>query len=474
VKKTQITIISIASAIVLLGLVLMQLYWLKSAMLVRETDFRYDIKRTFTKVLEKVDYMEQSARRAQLIEYFNKVRSGQRLENDSNFQSYYHQEQSFNGRFNATYSIGVVQNEDKNNPLRALIENPLFEDLELSQKRIDSVIRLELQHHNILTNYEFNVFNNLNDQFVYELDSKTDKEELLQQSFSFPIHSNSMFQQLFLTIYFPNEKGFLLQQMSLMLIISVILVLGLISIFTYTIYTIVQQKKLSEMKNDFINNMTHEFKTPVSTVSLACQALTDSDMEKSFDTYDTYVGIIQEENKRLGLMAEKILQTAIIDKGRLILKRENVDFHDCIHEVVNNYEFIINEKGGHIELQLDADDSNISIDRVLLKNVISNLLDNANKYSEESPNICIRTLNANNGLQFEVEDNGIGISKKNLKRIFEKLYRVPTGNVHNVKGFGLGLSYVKAIVDEHKGSIEVESQLKKGTTFKVWIPKSDD
>lgn len=437
--------------------------------MIREADFKWDINRTFTEVLKRVDYIEQSNRRAQLLDYHLKARSGQSVENDSNFQSYYYQEQSFNGRYSITYSTRNG-NVDYNVPFVDLFHNPLFAEPQKNHRKIDSIIKLELREHHIQTKYEFNIYNNISKKFYYKVDNQYDKEDLLRQSFKFPLHSNSMKQQLFITVFFPNERGFLWGQMSFMLIVSILLVLGLISIFTYTIYTIVRQKKVSEMKNDFINNMTHEFKTPVSTVSLACQALTDVDMNKTSEIYDTYLGIIQEENKRLGLMAEKILQTAIIDQGKLNLNLVDIDFHECIHEVVNNYEFVIIEKEGHIDLHLDALNSVISADRVLLKNIISNLLDNANKYSAGAPIISIRTHNINDGLQFEVKDNGIGIGKKNLKKIFDKLYRVPTGDVHNVKGFGLGLSYVKAIVDAHKGQVTVESQLNKGTTFKIWIP----
>ena len=472
-KKRHIIFIAIASAVVLITLVIMQLYWIKNALTINQADFRHDIRRTFVKVLTSVDKLEYATRRAHIVDYFSKARAGQRVENDSNFQSYFHQEQFFNGRYSITYSSGNMP-RDMINPLLASFQNPLLVDKDLNHRLIDSIIEVELKRNNISTPYEFNIYNKFTNKFEFNVSDKISQEEYFNSSYKYPLHSNSMQQQLLMTIYFPNKMGFLLQQMSFMLVVSIALVLALIAIFTWTIYTLVRQKKLSEMKNDFINNMTHEFKTPVSTVSLACQALTDSDMDKSFEMYDTYVGIIQEENKRLGLMAEKILQTAIIDQGRLNLKRERVDFHECINEVVNNYEFVVNEKGGHIRTELNAELSVISADRVLLKNVISNLLDNANKYSDDCPQICVRTKNINEGLQFEVEDNGIGISKKNLKKIFDKLYRVPTGNVHNVKGFGLGLSYVKAIVDEHKGKIDVESQLKKGTAFKIWIPFEEE
>ena len=224
------------------------------------------------------------------------------------------------------------------------------------------------------------------------------------------------------------------------------------------------------MKNDFINNMTHEFKTPISTVSLACQALSDKDMEKTPELYDAYIGIIQDENQRLGSMAEKILQTAVIDKGELVLKTEWVNFHDIIKEVAKNFELQVLQKGGKLSVSLNAQKHIVNADAMHIKNIVFNLLDNATKYSPDVVDINIGSEQDGECFMMLISDKGIGISKANQKRIFEKLYRVPTGNIHNVKGFGLGLSYVKAIVDKHFGKIDVESVPGKGSTFYIRIP----
>jgi two-component system phosphate regulon sensor histidine kinase PhoR len=271
-------------------------------------------------------------------------------------------------------------------------------------------------------------------------------------------------------VYFPKEKAYLLKEMGLMLFLSIVIILSVIYLFGYSITTIIRQSKLSDLKNDFVNNMTHEFKTPISTISLACQALNDDDIEKSPDLYESYISIIQDENQRLGGMAEKILQTAIIDKGELKLKNEWVNVHEVIHELVRSNEISIHQKGGQLILNLDAQYPVVNADRLHLTNLIYNLLDNANKYTFEKPQIKIRTSNDGDCMLITIEDNGIGISKANQKKIFDKLYRVPTGNVHNVKGFGLGLSYVKAVVEKHHGMISLESQLHKGTTFSVHLP----
>jgi len=255
-----------------------------------------------------------------------------------------------------------------------------------------------------------------------------------------------------------------------MLLISIILIIAIVYSFTYTITTIFRQKKLSEVKNDFINNMTHEFKTPISTISLACEALGDRDMRKSGEFTENYVNVIKEENKRLAVMAEKILQTAVIDKGQLKMNKEKIDFHEVISDVIKNISIQVEIKDGVILKNFMAVNSVLEGDKVHLTNLVYNLLDNANKYSPKKPVIRISTENTSSGILLTIEDKGIGISKTEQKKVFEKLYRVPTGDIHEVRGFGLGLSYVKATVAEHNGKISLESEVNKGSTFKVFLP----
>ncbi len=271
-------------------------------------------------------------------------------------------------------------------------------------------------------------------------------------------------------LYFPKEKQFLISQLWITLSISVFLVIIIILTFTYTIYTILKQKKISEMKNDFINNMTHEFKTPISTISLACEALRDKDIIKSENLYDNYISVINEENRRLGSMTERILQSAKLEKGEIILRKEELNIEEIILEAINNIKLQVDKKSGKIITDFKAQSINIFADKVHITNVIFNLLDNAIKYSPVNPLIEIVTENSFSGLLISVKDNGTGISKANQKKIFDKLYRVPTGNIHNVKGFGLGLSYVKAIVEQHSGKVSLESELNKGTKFILFLP----
>lgn len=224
------------------------------------------------------------------------------------------------------------------------------------------------------------------------------------------------------------------------------------------------------MKTDFINNMTHEIKTPISTISLACEALNFSDSGMDDDAKQNFIKIIQQENKRLAAMTEKILQTAIIEKKTMSLKREVIDIHELINNAVINVSHWVKQKGGTVSTNLNATNSIAMADKIHFENAIYNLLDNANKYSPDIPQILVSSRNENGSILISVEDKGIGISKMEQKKIFEKLYRVSTGNIHSTRGFGLGLNYTKAIVEGHGGKITVESELGKGSVFTIKIP----
>lgn len=271
-------------------------------------------------------------------------------------------------------------------------------------------------------------------------------------------------------MYFPGQKSYLLSQTNAMLVTSSLFILVVITSFAYTILAFIRQKKLSVMKNAFINNMTHELKTPISTISLACQALKDQDVSKSESIYQSYISMIHEENHRLGVMTEKVLQTAVIENGKLRLNRSGLDVHDLLNDVISKISLQVEAKQGQISKNFGARYSFIEADKLHLTNVFVNLLDNANKYSPNKPVIVVSTENTQMGITVHVEDNGIGISRANQKRVFENLYRVPTGNIHDVKGFGLGLWYVKAIVEKHGGQVAIQSELKKGSRFSVTIP----
>ncbi|MCB0395968.1 MAG: HAMP domain-containing histidine kinase [Flavobacteriales bacterium] len=337
---------------------------------------------------------------------------------------------------------------------------------------LDSVVTAELKNKGIDAPFDLGVYDRPSKSFVVVNDGAS-QEKLLKSRFKVNLNRNDFFRKPeFLILHFPQRSYYLLKNMRMIMLTSVVLILVLIFSFYYTISTIFRQKKLSDIKNDFINNMTHEFKTPISTISLACEALSDPQMNPGERTRAHYVNIIHDENKRLGVLAENILRTAILDKGELKLKRSDTSIHSLIEEAIRNTTVMLERKQGKIVSHLDAGRDMLSVDRVHVINVIYNLLDNAIKYTENEPEIHILTRNTSEGLVITVKDNGIGISKEAQKKVFDKLYRVPTGNIHNVKGFGLGLSYVKTIVEMHGGNVSVDSQIGKGSSFEIFLPFS--
>ena len=241
----------------------------------------------------------------------------------------------------------------------------------------------------------------------------------------------------------------------------------------FTIYIVFRQKRLSEMKNDFINNMTHELKTPVSTISLAAQMLKDSDITKSPDVFKHISGVINDETKRLGFLVEKVLQMSLFERQKATLKLKELDANDLVISVANTFALKVEKYGGTLDVDLEAIDSAIYVDEMHITNVLFNLLDNAVKYRrQDAPlSLMVRTKNENGKLLISVEDNGVGIKKEYLKKVFDRFFRVPTGNKHDVKGFGLGLAYVRKIIEDHKGSIRAEQNTNGiGTKFIITLP----
>lgn len=264
---------------------------------------------------------------------------------------------------------------------------------------------------------------------------------------------------------------YILRSMSWIIGGSILFTLIIITAFALTVFAMLRQKKLSDIKSDFINNMTHEFKTPLATISLAIDAIGNEKVVKDRDKILYFSGIIKEENKRMHRQVETILQSALLDRQDIRLNPQAVDVHEIIQKSVHNLELQLKDLHGEVRLELNATNSIVNADEVHFSNMISNLLDNALKYSEGPPLIILQTANHKHHIVITVTDNGIGMNRETLARIFEKFYRAHTGNLHNVKGFGLGLAYVKAIVDAHDGKIRVESSPGKGSKFEMEFPQ---
>ncbi len=273
-----------------------------------------------------------------------------------------------------------------------------------------------------------------------------------------------------LKIYFPNQNKIVWKDVIPFLIASVLFTLLILFCFSYVIWVIFRQKKISEIKTDFINNMTHEFKTPIATISLATDSILSPTIISDHSKVKRFTDVIKQENKRMLSQVEKVLQMAQLDKKNFDLKLSEVDLHTVILDAVDHINLQVRKRDGNAEAILQAKNPIVTGDFTHISNIIHNLLDNANKYTTDNPEIKVITKDVKNGVQVSIEDNGIGLSREAKKHIFEKFYRVHTGNIHNIKGFGLGLSYVKAMMTAHNGQVDVKSELGKGSSFILFFP----
>ena len=336
-------------------------------------------------------------------------------------------------------------------------------------KQLDYYIKKELSNNGIGLKYHYTILGS-NGQEIYrcpDFDDKGIEKSYQQVLFQNDIQSNTGM----LVLHFPDRSEYMYDSIKFM-IPSIIFTLIIIITFIVTIYSITMQKKLSEMKNDFINNMTHELKTPISTISLAAQMLNDDTLSKSPAMFNHISTVINDETKRLRFLVEKVLQTSMFDRQKAMLKMKELNINDLIENVVNTFRLKVSNYGGRLTTELNAEMPTIEGDEMHITNVIFNLMDNAVKYRKENEalELTVKTWNENNKLHISIEDNGIGIKKENLKKIFERFYRVPTGNLYKVKGFGLGLAYVKKIITDHKGTIKAESETNVGTKFIITLP----
>ncbi|MDR2680177.1 MAG: HAMP domain-containing histidine kinase [Tannerella sp.] len=376
-----------------------------------------------------------------------------------------------------------LQNETMNRYFRqkTIIDEVIYRHVQTAylmpiEKRIDckalqNAIKAEFVNSGLNIPFILIVVNN-SEQIVYQNEplSRPPKSSEIITQVIFPNDPSS--KQNYMKVYFPTKGDYLSESVSF-LVPSIIFSIILMITFTITIFTIFHQKKLSEIKNDFINNMTHELKTPVSTISIAVQMMKDADISKSPEVFRHISTVINDETKRLGFLVEKVLQMSLFEKQKATLKLKELDINDLIAGVANTFKIKVEKSGGTIDVDLQAENSTIQADEMHITNMLFNLMDNAVKYRrEEVPlRLMARTRNEGEKVIISIEDNGIGIKKENLKKVFDRFYRVPTGNVHNVKGFGLGLAYVRKVAEDHKGSIRAENGLGNiGTTFIITLP----
>ena len=363
---------------------------------------------------------------------------------------------------------------NKSNMMMGLLEEMMLPKIGLTNRfdpdQLDSLLHTELKKKSIDIPYDYAIINPRSGRLI-EISKDYSNERLLQSHFKTNLFPNDVTNEPnLLVIDFPSQEKYLMSKIWFPLSSSALLILIILICFGYAVFTIVRQKKISVMKTDFMNNMTHEFKTPISTIGLAIEALLDPTIPQKTSMKMKYLGIIADENKRLESQVADVLQMAQLDKNELKLNLVTVDLHPIIQQAVDKISIQMERKSGNLKLALNASQSILKGDEAYLLGVLLNLLDNALKYSKDAPNVIIRTQNIRGQLICSIKDHGMGMTKEAQRSIFQKFYRVASGNVHNIKGFGLGLAYVKEIITLHHGSIAVESELNKETNFIIKFP----
>ncbi len=387
------------------------------------------------------------------------------------------QEKQFNDRVHVALTNVVHEVQKMNNdsaaiyePVKQITSNYFmaFTNDTLHPYVLENLLKDEFDDKNLAYNFEYILYDCFNDSIVFGnfVDLESEAKNLVIETSS---KSKWTKASHYFGIYFPDKEFYFLDELGIW-VVSTLFLLLVVLFFSYTIWVILKQKKLSEIRTDFINNMTHELKTPISTISLSTEVLSNPNISLDPDRLSTYANIIKEETERLKNQVDKVLQMATLDKQKVEMDSSKVDIHDAIEKTVKGFELIMNANEGKIKTKLAAKNCFITGDKVHITNIFFNLIDNAIKYSQSNPLVEIETEDHKNGIYIRVRDNGIGMSREEQKHVFEKFYRVPTGDHHNVKGFGIGLNYVRRVIKQHHGKIQLKSQPKSGSTFRIYFP----
>lgn len=421
-NRSTFRLIIILATLSVFGIVVVQVFWFRQAFNVREVEF----DRTAREALEKVAYS--------ILRY---------------------------NQHTAPSSVSIKQASA--NYYVVMVNDVIDEEL------LKTLLKNELEKNNIRVDFQYIIYDCANNEAVfgnYFVFGKEDIHPTTSQVFPKVAGDNYYF-----GIRFVNKDMALVGEMRFWIFSSAVLLI-VISFFAYTSFVVLRQRRLSEIQQDFINNMTHEFKTPLSTISISSEVLKNPKITQSPERLLNYATIIGQEANRLKGQVERVLQMASLENEEVKLKKEKIDLHQLICQAAEPFQLSLTEKGGSIKVDLHALSYQIMADKLHITNVMYNLLDNAIKYNHQLPEIVITTHNERDMVCITITDNGIGISPEHVKRIFDRFYRVPTGNVHDVKGFGLGLNYVRLIIKAHNGTIKVFSEPDKGSKFSIWLPLS--
>ncbi len=514
-KKSTIVLLALLFFLTLSGLILIQVYWIRNAIGITDQEFRMLANKALESVIidleenelinlimEEIDPVSADSVTAivprdsplarklrgyqpnsKLLEIYGLnnpeepvaiTGSGQKIfiseENVSDYpadESYETSQQAINAELSGRVSNKIVVLE---NIMDKILYNTPDIRERINPADLKPMLRKALTNAGIDLEFEYSIRSGRYGQ-IWKTAGFTDapgtNKFIIQLFPNDPVPSQNQ-----LVMYCLQEQHYKFGKIGNLAILSTLFASLLLLLSAGTFMVIFRQKKLSEIRNDFINNMTHELKTPISTISLASQLLADKSVSDASKNINSLAKVISDESMRLKFQVEKVLQMAIFEKAKMKLNFVSLDLNKVLLDVIDNYKLQIRSSNGRIDTDFKAASESVMIDEIHFKNALSNLIDNAIKYSKGQPDITIATKNNRKGIIIVIEDKGIGISKEDLNRIYDKFYRVHSGNVHNVKGFGLGLSYVKKVIDEHNGTIKAESHLNKGTRFTIFIPQN--
>ncbi|NNL09550.1 MAG: HAMP domain-containing histidine kinase [Croceitalea sp.] len=522
-NKKRFVLLVILMSLSLIGIISVQVFWIQKSVNDKQEQFSNAVEDVLDKVAERIESRERkdyADRLAQLVDSVGQPKSSQfkniffvdRDLNSDEMKFYSHGilEEGYDissmffdsgvddtttirnytskrtttifkedyGLDGKRYNLTPIKKMEKIGGLSAM-EKAAFDDVfmeaaksvpiheRVSKQELELLLNRELENRGINIDYEYGVYSRgLPTKVKARLFKFTDNT-----MYTTPIFRDSEGQTNFsLLLTFPKKKKFLLSSIMTMAILSLLFTLVIVVAYSSAIYQLIQQKQISEIKSDFINNMTHEFKTPIATINLAVEAIRNPKSIEDKEKVLRYLGMIRDENKRMHAQVENVLRISKLEKNQLDISKDRVDTHDIITDAIAHVELIVEDRGGYVKAHLDAERSEVLANEMHFTNVIVNILDNAVKYSPESPKIDVFTEVAKNFIIIKVQDQGAGMSKAVLKKVFEKFYREHTGNLHNVKGHGLGLAYVKKIIDDHQGEVYVESEKGKGSTFYIKLP----
>lgn len=418
-SRTTLRIVIVLAALSIVGIAVTQIYWVSRALDIRENQFNRDVNAALRNVASQIFEINRTPSPA-------------------------------------------------NNPVNQLSTNYFVVAINgtIDVNLLEFLLITEFEKRNINADFEYGIYDCSDRCMVYGnfISVKNSKNASLIKDL--PPWKDEGY---YFGVQFPYLQANLLSQMGIWGFSSAVLLI-VIFFFVYTLFVILKQRRLSEVQKDFINNMTHEFKTPISTIAISSEVLKDPGISQEPSRLLKYATVIEQESQRLKQQVDRVLQMARLDENKFELSKEQVSGNELIKEAVQQCQMSIEQKGGNIQLRLSATQHGITVDKLHFTNVVFNLIDNAMKYNQGKPEIEIDTYNAKGLFCFSIKDNGIGIAPENQKKIFHRFFRVPTGNVHDVKGFGLGLNYVKLVVEAHKGSISLESAPGRGSTFNIFIP----